>query len=278
MFQPTMEKALRERMVLEESVRQAVTSREIAPFYQPLVQLSENRLVGFEILARWQHPTRGNVEPGTFIPIVEKLGLIAELTYSLLRRACTEAGDWPKDLTLALNVSPVHFNDPLLPIELLAILSETGFSPARLEIEITESALLTDIAAARTILANCRSLGMKIALDDFGTGFSNLYELRELHFDKIKIDRSFVQTMASSSGSEKVVHSIIELAKSLGLPTIAEGIEDQSTVLQVLRNGGEFGQGFLFGKAMPAAEAMRLIEVGSDKNSAGQSVAARGRL
>jgi diguanylate cyclase (GGDEF)-like protein/PAS domain S-box-containing protein len=259
MFQPSMERALRQRMALEDDVRRAVAEERIEPHFQPLIRLSENRLVGFEILARWRHPVRGDVPPETFIPVVEKLGLIGELTYSILRRACKAARDWPQDITLALNVSPLHFSDPLLPGKTLAILSETGFSPTRLEIEITETALVADIEAARAALATLQSLGIRISLDDFGIGYSNLYNLGELHFDKIKIDRSFVRTMQSNSGSAKIVHSVIELARSLGLPTIAEGIEHQDALRQVLRSGGEFGQGFYFGKAMPAAEAEALL-------------------
>ena len=126
-FQQSMEVELRARAALEEDVRQAVASEEIQPHYQPLMKLAENRLVGFEILARWHHPVRGDVPPDTFIPVVEKLGLIGELTYSLLRRACLDARDWSPEITIALNVSPKHFGDPLLPVKLLAILSETGF-------------------------------------------------------------------------------------------------------------------------------------------------------
>ena len=259
MFQPSMESALRERMALEEDIRRAVAGERIEPHFQPLMRLAENRLVGFEILARWRHPILGDVPPDTFIPVVEKLGLIGEMTYSILRRACLAARDWPQDITLALNVSPVHFSDPLLPVKTLAILSEVGFPSTRLEIEITETALTADIEAARTALTTLQSLGIRISLDDFGVGYSNLYNLRELHFDKIKIDRSFVQAMQSNSGSAKIVRSVIELAKSLGLPTIAEGIEHQDSLRQIMSSGGEFGQGFFFGKAMPASEAEALL-------------------
>jgi EAL domain-containing protein (putative c-di-GMP-specific phosphodiesterase class I) len=222
------------------------------------MQLAENRLVGFEILARWHHPVRGDVEPEVFIPIVEKLGLIGELTYFLLRRACLDARDWSSEISIAINVSPLHLADPLLPVKMLAILSETNFPPKRLEVEVTETALVTDINAARTALAALQDIGIKISLDDFGTGYSNLYSLRELHFDKIKIDRSFVLSMHSNPGSAKIVRSVIDLAKSLGLPTIAEGIEHREAMQEIMHGGGEYGQGFYFGKAMPAAEATQL--------------------
>jgi diguanylate cyclase (GGDEF)-like protein/PAS domain S-box-containing protein len=262
-FTQSMEKALRERLALEDDVRRAVTAQDIIPHYQPLMQLAENRLVGFEILARWQHAARGDVKPEVFIPIAEKLGLIGELTYFLLRRACLDAHDWSPEITIALNISPLHFSDPLLPVKLLAILSETGFPPGRLEVEVTESAFVTDLHAARTALLTLQSLGIKISLDDFGTGYSSLYNLRELHFDKIKIDRSFVLSMQSNAGSAKIVHSVIALAKSLGLPTIAEGIEHREAMKEVIQSGGEYGQGFYFGQAMPAADAAKLVRHGT---------------
>ena len=262
-FNQSMEQALRARVTLEEDVRRAVVMHAIQPHYQPLMQLAENRLVGFEILARWHHPVRGDVEPEVFIPIVEKLGLIAELTYFLLRRACLDARDWSPEITIAINVSPLHFADPLLPVKILAILSETDFPPKRLEVEVTETALVTDINAARTALVALQGIGIKISLDDFGTGYSSLYNLQELHFDKIKIDRSFVLSMHSNPGSAKIVRSVIDLAKSLGLPTIAEGIEHREAMQEIMHSGGKYGQGFYFGKAMPAAEATQLVRSGA---------------
>ena len=262
-FAQGMANALRERVALERDVRDAVMAHDIVPHYQPLMLLAENRLVGFEILARWHHPVRGEVGPDVFIPIVEKLNLIGVMTYDLLRRACIDARDWPPELTIALNVSPLHISDPLLPIKLLAILSETGFPPTRLEIEVTETSLVADINAARTALVALQNLGIKISLDDFGTGYSSLYNLRELHFDKIKIDRSFISSMRSNPGSAKIVGSVIDLAKSLGLPVIAEGIEHRQEVQEIIRRGGEYGQGFYFGKAIPAAEATVMAQGGS---------------
>ncbi len=257
-FQRSMEDALRTRLALEADVRSAVTDEKIEPHYQPLMLLAEKRLVGFEILARWHHPTRGDVEPELFIPVVEKLGLIAELTYSLLRRACLDARDWSPEITIALNVSPKHLGDPLLTAKVLSILSETAFPPERLEIEITESALVSDLPAARNALVALQELGIKISLDDFGTGYSNLCNLREIRFDKIKIDRSFVLSMETNVESAKIVRSVIDLAKSLGLPTIAEGIEHVQTMNRIVQSGGEYGQGFYFSKALPAAEAAKL--------------------
>ena len=258
-FNQSMENALRARLTLEEDVRGAVAAHAIQPHYQPLMQLAENRLVGFEILARWHHAVRGDVEPEVFIPIAEKLGLIGELTYFLLRRACLDARDWSPEITIAINISPVHFADPLMPVKILAILSEADFPPKRLEVEVTEAALVTDINAARATLVALQAIGIKISLDDFGTSYSSLHNLRELHFDKIKIDRSFVLSMHSNAGSAEIVRSVIALAKSLGLPMIAEGVEHREAMQEIMLSGGEYGQGFYFGKAMPAAEATQLV-------------------
>ncbi len=268
-FQASMEAELRTRADLEDDVREAVLNEDIEPHYQPLMQLAENRLTGFEILARWRHPKRGDVPPDVFIPVVEQLGLIADLTYSLLRRACRDALNWPAELTIALNVSPFHLADALLPVRLLAILSETGFPPKRLEVEITETAIARDIDTARTALATLKDLGIKISLDDFGTGYSSLYHLRELHFDKIKIDRSFVQSMGSDVSKAHLVRSILDLARNLGMPTIAEGIEQVETLRQIMAGGGEYGQGFYFGKAMPAGDVDRLVAASAEKQAAG---------
>lgn len=264
-FAQDMENALRERITLEQDVRQAVLERAIEPYYQPLMLLTENRLVGFEILARWTHPTRGKIGPDVFIPIMEKLGLIADMTYDLLRRACRDAKHWSSDITLSLNISPLHLCDPMLPVKLLGILSEADFPPGRLEIEVTETSLIADVDVARAALVAIQGVGIKIALDDFGTGYSSLYNLSELHFDKIKIDRSFISSMQSNPGSAKIVGSVISLANSLGLPVIAEGIEEWQELQEIIRRGGEYGQGYYFGKAMPAAEASEMARGANSK-------------
>jgi EAL domain-containing protein (putative c-di-GMP-specific phosphodiesterase class I) len=258
-----MDADLRAQTALESDVRQAVANGEIEPHYQPLVKLVENELVGFEVLARWHHPERGNVPPDVFIPVAERLGLIAELSYALLRRACTEARKWPSKLSISLNVSPAHISDPLLPVKFLSILSETNFPPRRLEIEVTEDAVLGDVEAVQRTMKTLQDLGIKISLDDFGTGYSNLSHLRQFHFDKIKIDRSFVQSMEVDGESAKLVRSILELAKNLGLPTIAEGIEHIAALREIVAGGGEYGQGFYFGKAMTADQAEKMIKTQS---------------
>jgi EAL domain-containing protein (putative c-di-GMP-specific phosphodiesterase class I) len=230
--------------------------------------LSEDRLLGFEILARWHHPQRGYVEPDIFIRSAEKLGLISELTFALLRVACRDAKTWPDDLILSLNLSPIQLADSLLPMRIVEVLREAGFPPHRLEVEITESALVSDLDAAKSVLTSFQNLGIKVSLDDFGTAYSSLYHLRELHFDKIKIDRSFILSMQSNPESEKIVNAILGLTKSLGLPAVAEGIEDDAARRLAMQSGCEIGQGFYFGKAVPAADVPGVISGESEPRPA----------
>ncbi len=262
-YERQLENVIRERDALERDVRQAVMEQDIFPFYQPLIHLTDNRLVGFEILARWNHPDRGDVEPDAFIPVVENLNLIGELSCSLLRRACLDARDWPPEITIAFNISAMHLSDPLLPVQVQDILTETGFPPERLEIEVSETSLVANLDAARTALVALQAVGMKISLDDFGTGFSSLTNLRELRFDKIKIDQSFISAMLQNPDDSKIVSAVIALANTLGLPVIAEGIERQQEMQEIISWGGEYGQGFYFSKAVSAAEARIMVDTGS---------------
>jgi diguanylate cyclase (GGDEF)-like protein len=252
-FEETMDRELKARAHLELDLRKAVANDEIQPFYQPLVSLPDRTLQGFEILARWPRP-QGLIPPDIFIPIAEDTGLIADLTYRILRRACLDARSWPAPLMLSLNVSPTQLMDATLPQRILAILTETGFPAARLEIEITENAIMNNMETAQATLMSLHNMGVSIALDDFGTGYSSLSHLRKLRFDKIKIDRSFVMSMHESDDSRKLVDAIIGLGKSLKLPTTAEGIETEENAVWLAENGCTSGQGYLFGKAMPAAE------------------------
>ncbi|MFA6156258.1 putative bifunctional diguanylate cyclase/phosphodiesterase [Mesorhizobium sp.] len=257
-YEESMDTELKAKAALEADIQRGLAASEIEPHYQPLIELSGGRLLGFEILARWRHPEKGLVAPDVFIPVIERLGLMPEFTLTMLRRACLDAKDWPADLKLSLNVSPHELTDLLFPIRLLAVLSEQGFKPSRLEIEITENALVSDLATAKTILQSLQNFGIKIALDDFGTGYSSLYHLREFKLDKIKIDRSFIQSMKDNPESAKIVHGILGLAKSLALPTTAEGIDNAEILHSLDQSGCEVGQGFYFGKAMPATEASKL--------------------
>jgi diguanylate cyclase (GGDEF)-like protein len=259
-FAPSMVEELRAQAALEEELKTAIATGAITPNYQPLVDLRDRNVYGFEILSRWNHPERGAIPPDVFIPLAEQLGLIPALTSSVLRQACRDSADWGENIHLALNISPVQLKDSLLPTKILAILKEESFSASRLEVEMTETALVSDIKTAKNILASFQSLGIKIALDDFGTGYSSLYHLRELNFDKVKIDRSFVQSMEHNSESEKIVDAILSLARSLGLPTVAEGIETPVVLRHLADKGCEYGQGYYFGKAMTAEKAKGMLD------------------
>jgi diguanylate cyclase (GGDEF)-like protein len=258
-FEYGMDEELKARAALEAELRAAIANGEIKPHYQPLVSLEDQGLLGFEVLARWYHPTRGVLSPDAFIDIAEDTGLITELSYRLMREACLDARSWPAHLRLALNISPGQLKDRALPERLLAILTETGFAPGRFEIEITETALAADLDTARATLTSLQNCGVKIALDDFGTGYSSLYHLRELRFDKIKIDRSFVQALNKDGESTKIVDAIINLGKSLGLLTTAEGIENTANRDWLKEQGCTFGQGYLFGKPMAARTINALV-------------------
>jgi diguanylate cyclase (GGDEF)-like protein len=258
-FEPEMDTHVEQRLRIERDLRSAIASDRIVPHYQPLVSLDGNRIIGFEALARWQNGDLGLVPPDHFIPIAEETGLINPLGDQLFRRACLDANAWPSTFVLAFNVSPVQLRDPTLGLRLLSILEQTGFSPRRLEIEITESALVENVGVARTVIDELRQAGVRIALDDFGTGYATLSQLLSFHLDKIKIDRSFVSLLANSQNSQEIVRAILGLAKGLGLTTTAEGIEDAGQLAYLKANGCTEGQGYLFSKAVPADDIPALI-------------------
>jgi diguanylate cyclase (GGDEF)-like protein len=263
-FRSTMDEELRARARMETELRLAIETGAIEPYYQPVVSLPEKEIIGVEVLARWRHPTRGLISPADFIPIAEETGMIADLSYSLIRRACLDARAWPPHLILAVNIAPHQFQDAWLAERILAILTETGFPPRRLEVEITESALIQDLEATRATLLSLRQLGVRIALDDFGTGYSSLYHLRELKFDKLKIDRSYVDAITMSDERAKLVDAIIKLGTSLGLSTTAEGIETDASLHWLSDQGCHFGQGYLFGRAMPKDEIDAILNSASE--------------
>jgi diguanylate cyclase (GGDEF)-like protein len=251
-FDSGMDNKIRERAELEAELRRAIARDELVPHFQPLVELGTGRLVGFEMLARWPHPTRGEVPPAQFVPIAENAGLAGAMTERLLHRACHAAVAWPDHLTLATNISSVQLRDRRLPAMVGVVLAASGLPARRLEIELTESALVEDFELAREILTALKATGVRLALDDFGTGYSSLRHLQALPLDKLKIDASFVHAMAGSAECCKIVAAVVGLAHSLGLSTVAEGIEDAATA-EVLRElGCDLGQGWLFGHAMPA--------------------------
>ena len=258
-FESEMDAHVDRRIQIERELRTAIASNGIVPYYQPLVSLDGNSIIGFEALARWETEDLGSVPPGTFIPIAEETGLINVLGDQLLRRACLDAGAWPADFVLAFNVSAVQLRDPMLGLRILSILGQTGFSPRRLEIEITESALVDNVDVAQSVIDDLRRVGVRIALDDFGTGYATLSQLLSFHLDKIKIDRSFVSGLDKSNDSLVIVRAILGLAKGFGLTTTAEGVEDAAQLACLKANGCTEGQGYLFSKAVPAAEIPALL-------------------
>ncbi len=268
-YEPGMDELVRARAQLEADLRRAVERQEIVPYFQPLVAFATGAIAGFEMLARWPSPavsptigpTIGPViGPGEFIPIAESLGLIGPLTECLLRQACRAAAGWPPHLVLACNISPVQLRDRGLPAMVQAVLAETGLPAERLELEITESALLDDIDLARTLLRELKALGVSLALDDFGTGYSSLRHLQVLPFDKLKIDASFVGAMVNDPESRKIVAAVLGLSDSLGLVSVAEGIEDESTAAQLRDLGCDVGQGWLFGRPQPSHAVAALLD------------------
>ncbi|WHO20795.1 putative bifunctional diguanylate cyclase/phosphodiesterase [Agrobacterium tumefaciens] len=258
-FARSMGDGLSKRVELENALLHAVRNDLIVPYYQPLVDLQNDKILGFEALARWCLPSGEYVSPSEFIEIAEEAGLITELSEKVLRRACRDAMSWPADIRLAFNLSPTQLADKLLGLRLMTILDEVGLPPHRLELEITESALIQNSAAAEAVLSDLSEAGIKIALDDFGTGYSSFAHLLRFKFDKIKIDRSFVHQMNSDEKHRRIVQSILGLSRNLGIPATAEGIESDGQRDHLRNMGCDFGQGFLFSEAIPAGAVQALF-------------------
>jgi diguanylate cyclase (GGDEF)-like protein len=253
-FEPKMEEEIAERRRLDADIRASIEAGHFKPYYQPIVQFSDGSVRGFEVLARWDRPTRGLQSPDVFITVAEEIGAITDLTLSVMRQACVDARDWPDQPMLSVNISAVDLKDPALPIRLLAVLSETDFPPGRIVVEITESAMVLDLDLARKFLNDVRSLGIKIALDDFGTGYSSLSKLQQLPFDNIKIDRSFVAAAEDTADGHKFIKLIVTLARSLNVATTAEGVETAEMAERLAKRGCTFGQGYFFARPMPAED------------------------
>ena len=260
-----------QRVTLERDFRSALATNRIVPHYQPVVALDGNHVIGFEALARWNSDNFGWVEPDKFIAIAEELGLINELYDRLLRQACLDARTWPADLSVAINVSATQLRDATLGSRILTTLAAVDFSPKRLELEITETALIEQIEIARNVIGQLRQAGIRIALDDFGTGYSTLSQLLAFRIDRLKIDRRFVSRLGKESSSEIIVRAILGLASEFGLATTAEGIEDLMQLAALKAHGCQAGQGHLFGKAMPAGAISSVLEKGKVFRSVAES-------
>ena len=252
-FDRSMDEKLRQRVELEAEIKGAIAAGQIVPYYQPIVDLRNRKTVGFEVLARWEHPKRGLLLPDLFIPIAEDTGMIGKMTDSLLERAMREARDWPEHISLSINFSPRQISDPNLARRILGILTMVSFAPSRLVIEITESAVVQRLEDAKAVLQALRKAGVRVALDDFGMGYSGLDHLRELELDTIKIDRAFVAQMLTKPEEARIVRAIVSLGRSLGLNTTAEGIESEEALELLIKLGCNTGQGYLFGRPEPAS-------------------------
>ncbi|MCF4126015.1 putative bifunctional diguanylate cyclase/phosphodiesterase [Methylobacterium sp. SyP6R] len=259
LFEPAMDAALQNRRALERDLRAAIAAEALEVHYQPLVDARSLAATGCEALLRWRHPERGFVSPGAFIPVAEETGLIAPLGEWVLRQACREAAGWPAGIRVAVNLSPAQFRTPDLVGTVARALAESGLDPSRLELEITEQVMLEETTANLAVLHRLRALGVRIAIDDFGTGYASLSYLQAFPFDKIKIDRSFTAALGREATAMAIVQAVIGLGASLGITTLAEGVETEAQ-LAILRGCGcGEVQGFLFGRPVPAAEIRRLV-------------------
>lgn len=247
-FTHEMEEGAKRVTRIEQALRRAVSAGEVEPHFQPIVELGTRRIVGFETLARWTDPDLGPVSPTVFIPIAEERGIIGPLSQLVLRKAAEAAVKWPEDLFLSFNLSPSQMVDQNTGLQILSILNRVGFDPRRLEIEITETGLMSDPISAGKAIQDLRRSGIRVSLDDFGTGQSSLGRLRDFHFDKLKIDRSFVATMLEDRPSEHIIRAILAMCEGLGMDVVAEGIEHQAQAERLLQLGCAGGQGFLFGR------------------------------
>ncbi len=259
-FSAEMESSLDQRAKVEASFGQAILNGEIVPYFQPFIDLATKRVCGLEILARWEHPQNGLIGPTTFIPIAEDIGLLRTMTLSILRQACISAREWPDDIKLAINVSPTDLRDNLLTDEIINTLKQTGMAPERIELEITENAIVEESGAISEAISRVKALGMSISIDDFGTGYSSLHHLRILPFDKIKIDQSFIKDISTNPESRAIVQTVIALGKSLGLPTTAEGVDAAQNQELLAELGCTIGQGYLFAKPLPAHEVTTFLK------------------
>ncbi|WP_133708644.1 putative bifunctional diguanylate cyclase/phosphodiesterase [Rhizobium sp. BK313] len=244
---------------LEQALRNAIISNAIDVHFQPIVSLANNLIVGFEALARWNDADLGFVSPAVFVPLAEERGFIDALSETLLRKAAEAALSWPRELFLSFNLSSAQLMDPGTSSSILAILGRVGFDPHRLELEITETAVMSSADTAHRIIADLRAAGVRISLDDFGTGQSSLGRLRDFIFDKVKIDRAFVSRINSDRASEHIVKAILAMCEGLDLQVVAEGIEDYAEAAKLRSLGCAMGQGYYYGKPADSVATLRYL-------------------
>jgi diguanylate cyclase (GGDEF)-like protein len=258
-YEASMHSEAAERQILENDLRQAIDRAELEVHYQPIVRTAGEEISGFESLVRWKHPARGPISPAKFIPLAEEAGLIGKIGEWVLRTAMEEAANWPESVRVAVNLSPLQFNDPGVVMMVSNHLRETGLRPDRLELEITEGVFLAEGDSTDETFANLKKLGVRLALDDFGTGYSSLGYLKKAPFDKIKIDQSFVRGASSDSNrNAAIIRAIVTLAETLGMDTCAEGVETHDDLHLIRELGVSMVQGYIFGKPAPAEASREL--------------------
>ncbi|GMO39742.1 MULTISPECIES: putative bifunctional diguanylate cyclase/phosphodiesterase [Bradyrhizobium] len=259
-FESEMDQELRDRRLLQHDLRLALEQNQFLVYFQPQARV-DGEVIGFEALLRWNHPTRGFVPPDQFIPLAEENGLIVQIGEWVLREACREAASWPRPLQVAVNLSPIQFQAGDLERSIHQILLETGLTPTRLEVEITEGVLIGDFTRALNLLRRLKALGIRIAMDDFGTGYSSLSYLQSFPFDKIKIDRSFISNLEATPQSAEIVRAVLSLAHALRIPVIAEGVETEAQRAFLAREACEEMQGYLVGRPAMIERYLDLVGV-----------------
>jgi diguanylate cyclase (GGDEF)-like protein/PAS domain S-box-containing protein len=257
-FEADMDRQVRERHALQQDLRSAISAGQMAIHYQPQARI-DGEVIGFEALVRWKHPKYGMIPPARFIPIAEKSGLIIPIGQWILREACREAASWPRPLQIAINLSPAQFRHGDLPGTVHAVLLETGLAAHRLELEVTENVLIDDFSRALSVLRRLKSLGVRIAMDDFGTGYSSLSYLQSFPFDKIKIDKSFISRVRENAQSSAIVRAVINLARGLRLPVVAEGVETKDQLNFLSDEECDEIQGYFIGHPKPIYEYAEIV-------------------
>ncbi|HEY8592952.1 MAG TPA: EAL domain-containing protein [Sphingomicrobium sp.] len=264
-FDEHLEIELSDRLKLEEDIRLGIRRGEFVPYFQPLIDLASQQIVGFEALARWRSADGSVLDAENFIEAAERTGLIGPLTLSIVEQAMRHGRDWPGDLKLAVNISPIQFRDASLAEQILKLLATTGFPPNRLEIEITEASLLEDREQVMTIIESLKNVGVRISLDDFGTGYASLAQVNRLPLDRIKIDKSFITTIVKSKRTAEIVNTIAALGHTLDVPISAEGVESEQIRAALEQFGCSEAQGWLFGRAVSSDAVktfLRMSEAG----------------
>lgn len=278
-FMPAMAAAAQSRRTLKQDLRVAIDQHEFTLAYQPIVRLADRSMCAVEVLLRWHHPGHGDLSPAVFVPIIEEMGMIGTLGDWVLREACRAAASWPRPLKVNVNLSPLQFRKPGFVVDVVSALHQAGLPAERLDLEVTESALLARDLATRTALHDLHDFGVRLSMDDFGTGYSSLQSLRAFPFDRIKLDMSFVRDLSIDADAAAIIRSVIALARDLGMRTTAEGVEHHTQHEWLLRNGCDEAQGYHFGRPMREADLRALFgNVQADGLAAADSPRTPGHL